>query len=152
VLERGSVEGVPRAVRLMMDKFAASLRPHKRKRIEVACVVHATTVEVAAEELEELAFRLRESGLGYMGHGSGYRVSIAYSSCKRDMDRLARMTRWIRVREDMPEDGVSVLVVVVNVSDPVSMGYHDGDGWHLWEWPNHICTVSHWMNLPEVPV
>ena len=84
----GSLKRVvmPRSVNLMLDKYNknyAHHAPHKRKRIEVACVIQATGIERLAQELEELARTLREGGVGYVGSGGGYYMTMAYAVTKR---------------------------------------------------------------------
>lgn len=80
----------PDSVINMLDKFGRSLPPHKRKRIEMACVIHATSTEGIAQELEELARTAREGGIGYCGHGGGYYISISYACCKRNVSKVKR--------------------------------------------------------------
>ncbi len=72
---------MPRAVKLMLEKFYMSLPPHKRKKVEFACVIHATTPDRIAVELEQLADNIREYGCGYKSHGAGYFMSVASASC-----------------------------------------------------------------------
>ena len=77
---------MPRSVKLMLEKYNknyADYPPHKRKRLEVSCVIQATGIERLAQELEELARTLREGGVGYMGSGGGYYVTAAYAVTKR---------------------------------------------------------------------
>lgn len=74
------MSAIPNSVSQMLQKFSKSNPPHSRKRIEVACVIHATDIEKAARELEELAITLREQGTGFVGHGSGYYMSITYAA------------------------------------------------------------------------
>lgn len=74
----------PKSVQMMLDKLSRSNPPHKRKKIEIATVIYATSVERAARELEALARDLREDGVGWVSHGSGYYMSMAWASCKRD--------------------------------------------------------------------
>lgn len=78
--------GMPRSVQLMLEKYNknyAHHAPHKRKRLEVACVIQATGIERLAQELEDLARTLREGGVGYMGSGGGYYMTMAYAVTKR---------------------------------------------------------------------
>lgn len=80
---------VPRSVKLMLDKYNkhyADNPPHKRKRVDVACVIHATSIKRAAKELEELARTIREGGVGYVGSGGGYYMTIAWATTKRHND------------------------------------------------------------------
>lgn len=70
----------------MLEKLSRSNPPHKRKKIEFAAIIYATSVEHAARELEELAHDLRGSGVGWVSHGSGYYMSRAWASCKRDFN------------------------------------------------------------------
>lgn len=74
----------PKSVQLMLEKLSRSNPPHKRKKIEFATVIYATSVEQAARELEELAHDLREGGVGWVSHGGGYYMSRAWASCERD--------------------------------------------------------------------
>ena len=72
----------PESVRLMLNKFRRSLPPNPRKKIQVACVIYATTPGKAAMELEELAHSIREANPGFVGHGGGYYMSISYAVIK----------------------------------------------------------------------
>lgn len=79
---RGSLDGVvmPKSVELALQKFNKNRLPHERKTLEVACIIHATNVENAIWCLEELAQRLREGSVDYMGHGCGHDMSMAWAS------------------------------------------------------------------------
>lgn len=86
-------EVVPRSVKLMLEKYNkhyAETPPHKRKRVDVACVINATSIKRAAEELEELARTIREGGVGYVGSGGGYYVTIAWATTKRHNAALSQ--------------------------------------------------------------
>lgn len=80
---------IPCSVKLMLEKYNKNYAhhpPHERKRLEVACVIQATGIERLAQELEELARTLREGGVGYMGSGGGYYMTLAYAVTKRHND------------------------------------------------------------------
>ncbi len=84
---RDAATSMPRSVKLMLEKYNKNhweKQPHKRKRLEVSCVIQATGIERLARELEDLARTLRESGApGYVGSGGGYYTTMAYAVTKR---------------------------------------------------------------------
>lgn len=87
---------MPRSVKLMLEKYNKNYAhhpPHERKRLEVACVIQATGIERLAQELEELARTLREGGVGYMGSGGGYYMTLAYAVTNRHNEKDERPAR-----------------------------------------------------------
>lgn len=59
------------------------------------------------------------------------------------------MSQWIADSDRLPDDEQTVLVAMVGESEPVWLGYHEGDQW--WS-VDHVCiNVTHWMPLPPAP-
>ena len=68
--------------------------------------------------------------------------------------------QWISVDTEMPDSDQTVLIVHAWVgesvtglpavySEPVWLGYHDGEEWRTAE--GEVCEVSHWSHLPAPP-
>lgn len=73
---------LPNSVRLMLRKFNARPAPHERKKLEVACVIHATTPKEAIFFLSDLIHQLEEDASGSVGSGVGHGGSITYAITK----------------------------------------------------------------------
>lgn len=71
---------MPQAVQGMLEKWNRNREPHERKTIEVATLIRATSINEAVWCLEELISRLKESGVGWKGHGCGRNSSMAWCS------------------------------------------------------------------------
>ncbi len=70
---------LPKSVKLMLRKFNGRPAPHERKKLEVACVVHATSKREAIFYLQDLIHQLNEDASGSVGSGVGYGGSITYA-------------------------------------------------------------------------
>ena len=57
---------------------------------------------------------------------------------------------WLDVNVVLPDDGILVLVALVNSNEPVWLGYFDGERWC--DCDGMPVEVSHWMPLPQSPV
>lgn len=57
--------------------------------------------------------------------------------------------RWIDASAQLPDDDRAVLVHVVDVSDPVWLGYWDGESWRTVE--GMRVEVRHWREIPLPP-
>ena len=60
---------------------------------------------------------------------------------------------WIAVEDEMPDDDITVLVVVSDDDGDgaILLGFHDGDHWRNAEHNDEIARVTHWMDLPALP-
>jgi hypothetical protein len=65
---------------------------------------------------------------------------------------LIAHSTWISVCDQMPDVDLSVLIhnTDPNFSEPVWIGYHDGECWRSAA-GDSIGPVTHWRNLPEPP-
>lgn len=77
--------------------------------------------------------------------------SLKYSVATLDTD-IAMMKRWRKVSEEMPPEGVDVLIYN---GDTIYLAYMEfmADG-QIWFWPPnspHVEGVTHWMPLPKAP-
>jgi len=76
---------------------------------------------------------------------------LAHKNCEIEELR-GRAVTWIRVTDRLPDDDTIVLVYAPNAaSEPVWLGYLDGEDWH---WANGMRVgqlVSHWAEMPEGP-
>jgi len=59
---------------------------------------------------------------------------------------------WISTEEQLPDSDTTVLIYEPDsASEPVWMGYHDGEKWQdLSGWPCRT-PVTHWRHLPDPP-
>lgn len=58
--------------------------------------------------------------------------------------------KWIDAGKELPDADMTVLISVSAGTEPVWMGFWDGEIWR--EVSGAICTgVTHWANLPEAP-
>lgn len=55
---------------------------------------------------------------------------------------------WHDVREEMPDDDITVLIQSAHGNEPVWLGWHDEDGWHSLD-AEPIKRVSFWADVPE---
>ena len=64
------------------------------------------------------------------------------------------MENWIDVNDRLPENGADVLIVVFdlpfNRSSIFKVRYYDGQFKIICD-PSESTTVTHWMELPELP-
>lgn len=59
---------------------------------------------------------------------------------------------WISVKDNLPEEGLSVLVAIEDGAEPVWIGYLNLDAeWRTQEGMTFENEVTHWMELPEPP-
>jgi hypothetical protein len=58
---------------------------------------------------------------------------------------------WIETAKEMPDDESTVLIYVEQHTEPVWMGYKDGDDWRTVDAELIQFPVTHWMPLPEPP-
>lgn len=56
---------------------------------------------------------------------------------------------WIAVADEIPDSDITVLVYAPAQTDPVWLGYHDGDVWLSVD--GTPIDVTHWADLPEPP-
>ena len=71
---------------------------------------------------------------------------------KRGTEGLVNlMSEWIRVKDEMPEPFLNVLVWIEN-GKAANMGYVTRAGhWFVHFWYTAPVKVTHWMPLPEPP-
>lgn len=53
---------------------------------------------------------------------------------------------WISVDDCLPDSDITVLVCMTDQSEPVWLGYHDGEKWLSLE--GSEITVTHWSDIP----
>ena len=70
-------------------------------------------------------------------------------ACRMGMEALERQ-RWIPVSERLPNDGEFVLTYK-NGQFEVQEYEKRRNGWISGDWFWSLCTVTHWMPLPEPP-
>ncbi len=61
---------------------------------------------------------------------------------------------WWAVKDQMPDDGSTVLFFSTDASasEPVWLGYHDGElGWRSVD-GEPVHRVTHWANMPDGPL
>ena len=60
---------------------------------------------------------------------------------------------WRSVKDDLPDDGLSVLICQAGDQDSVEVGAYasDVDGWYE-VYGDQLEYPTHWMELPEVPL
>lgn len=57
--------------------------------------------------------------------------------------------RWIPVTERLPDDGESVMIAMKDASEPVWIGFHEGERWFSDDAVEQ--RVTHWMPIIEGP-
>jgi hypothetical protein len=57
---------------------------------------------------------------------------------------------WTSVKESLPDDALTVLIVTPDCDEPVTVGYIDGETWS--NGYGESVSVTHWMELPEPPL
>ena len=63
---------------------------------------------------------------------------------------MKRAITWINVDQELPDDDLVVLVFI-ETSDEVWIGYKDGDDWRGTDAHPFVGTVTHWAEMPEGP-
>lgn len=58
---------------------------------------------------------------------------------------------WISVRDSLPDADLIVLVYAPRATEPVWLGYWDGEAWFYVDAMPCLRTVTHWMPMPEPP-
>jgi hypothetical protein len=103
------------------------------------------------DRIEEIRARLNTNG--YYDPEDGNDAGTAYSRARNDIDYLLTLVpRWIPVTERLPEEGVPVQVVAVDVAMPVTWGLCFGEWWEVTDGEGLLTRdVTHWMPLPEPP-
>lgn len=56
---------------------------------------------------------------------------------------------WTPVGDRLPDDDTTVMIALTDDDEPVWMGWHDGEGWHVAE--GAPADVTHWKPIPEGP-
>jgi len=74
------------------------------------------------------------------------RIRIEQAAAER---ALWRLCQWKDVTRGLPDADETVLVALIDNSEPVWLGYHNGSAWCDVE--GRIVRVSHWAPLPEAP-
>lgn len=72
----------------------------------------------------------------------GYGVTPEYAAIAQHFFRT-----WIDVSEKLPDSDVTVVVNTPNSSEPVWLGFHDGECWRNVE--GFPITVTAWAEMPE---
>ena len=62
-----------------------------------------------------------------------------------------RRKGWIPCAEERPDADTTVLIYCPLASEPVWLGFLDGDTWRLVDGSSTERPVTHWMHLPEGP-
>lgn len=62
---------------------------------------------------------------------------------------LWRLCRWKDVNQELPDADETVLVATIDNTEPVWLGYYDGERWLDAE--GIPVNVSHWAPMPEAP-
>lgn len=60
------------------------------------------------------------------------------------------MSEWTRVEDGLPDSDETVMIATPTGSEPVWLGYHDGEMWRAAA--GYPIRVTHWMPMPEPPV
>ena len=116
---------------------------------------YTLTVRQVLENLATLAHSYETVSRGASPTGNycfSINVADMAASLKAAQVLISQLPYWIPVEEQLPDDGVEVLVSVDENSD--DCGYHvclyRGDEWVRSE-SGYIFGVTHWMPLPEPP-
>lgn len=110
-------------------------------------------VKRAAEVLREYAEMIYESGLHRSGPNKGrcdppIEEEVAeYRSLAEALDRLG----WIALAERLPDDDITVMIAMKDGTEPVWLGYYDGDCWYSVDATPIRTRVTHWRPMPEGP-
>ena len=61
---------------------------------------------------------------------------------------------WIDTSVELPDDSITVLVALGSGAEPTWIGYYDSaeDDWFNPDGMRFKSAVSHWAELPQVPV
>lgn len=51
----------------------------------------------------------------------------------------------------LPDSDETVLIAIDGESEPIWIGYHDGEQWLLADGAEIVGTVTHWARFPEGP-
>lgn len=62
---------------------------------------------------------------------------------------LWRLCRWKDVNKELPDADETVLIATIDNTEPVWLGYYDGERWLDVE--GIPVNVSHWAPMPEAP-
>ena len=67
--------------------------------------------------------------------------------------RQQAATFWVDVRDSLPDAEITVLIHAPNASEPVWLGFHDGEFWRSVDAVALVGTnkVTHWADLPGPP-
>ena len=84
----------------------------------------------------------------------GHVEALAAAEESRNARRSAAdcsVVRWLSVADEMPDDGLTVMIHHAEEDEPVWLGYYDGgDG--TWRTVDGARTaVTHWADMPDPP-
>lgn len=66
--------------------------------------------------------------------------------------KLTATIEWHSVKDELPDDDITVLVHSPTAPDPVWIAYHEGSSWyHITDYRYPFDDVTHWAHLPEPP-
>ena len=69
---------------------------------------------------------------------------------RKHSPRTPHTCSWISVEKSLPDSDTTVLITTIDNSEPVWLGYHNGDCWRSVD--GSQVSVSHWAEMPEPAV
>lgn len=77
---------LPKSIESILERDARNNPPHARKKLELACLIRATSREMLARELEELAQTIRREpgSVGTVSNGAGYYMTMTCAVTERE--------------------------------------------------------------------
>jgi hypothetical protein len=64
---------------------------------------------------------------------------------------VSETINWISVAGQMPDDDTTILVRTTSDSEPVWLGYHDGEDWITVCGKYFKDEITHWAEMPGGP-
>jgi hypothetical protein len=70
---------------------------------------------------------------------------------------ISESIQWVDVKDQMPDSELTVLVSAPEASEPVWLGYHDGDSWFSVDGMGYgneeeqVAQVVAWAEMPKGP-
>lgn len=58
---------------------------------------------------------------------------------------------WIDVNDELPDEGLIMIVKHLSPNEPVWLGYLDDGKWHTPEYGRFEGRVTHWAEMPKGP-
>ena len=133
-----------------MSKKVKQPKPRSSRRKEAHTALPSR--EEIFDELMGCAQMFRES---YSEPGQGVRDRAALKTIKALHVAAAIIAapeiNWISVKDELPDEELTVLIATTDPEQPVFVGYLDQGIWRWDAFPLSNGQITHWSELPEPP-